>query len=132
MKETTISLPSTLLSFSYVKILFINHHIRISADTTISRRKCTNPSDLVSQATKSPVSTVVGDHTGILGVVFFPFFSNFKIQYQSHIHIYTLAAKWSDSVEDKGFPKKFKWQLLPGFNLGPPFGGKGKEFCTRF
>ena len=42
-----------------------------TADTTISRRKCTNPSDLVSQATKSPVSTVVGDHTGILGVVFF-------------------------------------------------------------
>ena len=46
----------------------------LGSDTTISRRKCTNPSDLVSQATKSLVSTVVGDHTGILGVVFFHFF----------------------------------------------------------
>jgi hypothetical protein len=48
-------------------------------DTTISRRKCTNPSDLVSQATKSPVSTVVGDHTGILGVVFLLFPKKYKV-----------------------------------------------------
>lgn len=51
--------------------IYSNYHD--TSDTTISRRKCTNPSDLVSQATKSPVSTVVGDHTGILGVVFLHF-----------------------------------------------------------
>ena len=56
-----------------------------SSDTTISRRKCTNPSDLVSQATKSPVSTVVGDHTGILGVVFF-YFSTFQASSITNIH----------------------------------------------
>lgn len=56
----------------------INYYISLLTDTTISRRKCTNPSDLVSQATKSPVSTVVGDHTGILGVVFLLFFESLR------------------------------------------------------
>lgn len=60
-------------ALGYITVPGYSHTLHILVSTAIGLRKYRIPSDLRSQAEYRLVSTMVGDHMGILGVVVFDF-----------------------------------------------------------